>query len=192
MFYENLKSIRLKQGLSQKKVADYLNISPQSISKWENDEAQPSVSFLPQLAECLGCEINDFFKQEDKKYDVKIILQYFSVIKEFSETEGKDFNEVVRFLFDYSDIGKTIESLGEDIKKYKFIKKISIKSIFDCSEEDAANLIRCLQDFEWIEMLEPDEYFVLKSNIDGSILLSKELILLREFLGEKDSAKKFC
>lgn len=57
MFNENLKNIRLKQGLSQKKVADYLNISPQSVSKWEKGESLPSVLFLPQLAECLNCEI---------------------------------------------------------------------------------------------------------------------------------------
>ena len=65
MFNENLKKLRLKKGVSQKAVSDYLNISPQSISKWEKGEALPSVLFLPQLASFLDCEINDFFEQNN-------------------------------------------------------------------------------------------------------------------------------
>ena len=35
MFNDNLKRIRLKSGLSQKQLAEYLSISSQSVSKWE-------------------------------------------------------------------------------------------------------------------------------------------------------------
>ena len=64
MFHINLKNQRLKCGLSQKQIADYLNITPQSVSKWENGDALPSIDYLPKLAECLNCEINDFFAQD--------------------------------------------------------------------------------------------------------------------------------
>lgn len=67
MFSKNLKNIRLQQGLSQKRVADYLLVSPQSVSKWEKGEALPSIEYLPKLAECLNCDINAFFKPIQKK-----------------------------------------------------------------------------------------------------------------------------
>ena len=51
MFNHNLKALRLKSGLSQKQVADFLSVTPQSVSKWEKGEALPSIDFLPKLAE---------------------------------------------------------------------------------------------------------------------------------------------
>ena len=50
MFNKNLKRIRLENNLTQKEVADFLHISPQSISKWENGESTTSIDFLPMLA----------------------------------------------------------------------------------------------------------------------------------------------
>lgn len=62
MFNINLKRIRLEQELSQKQIADFLTVSPQSVSKWEKGEALPSIDFLPKLAECLNCDVNAFFR----------------------------------------------------------------------------------------------------------------------------------
>ena len=60
MFKKKLKEIRMQNGLTQKEVAEYLCISPQSISKWENGEATPSIEFLPKLSELFNCSIYDF------------------------------------------------------------------------------------------------------------------------------------
>ena len=49
MFHERLKAIRIKCEKTQKDLADYLNISPQSVSKWEKGEALPSLEYLPNL-----------------------------------------------------------------------------------------------------------------------------------------------
>lgn len=66
MFNKNLKRIRLENNLTQKDVADFLHISPQSISKWENGEAAPSIEFLPLLAELFNCKTDDFFAKEKR------------------------------------------------------------------------------------------------------------------------------
>lgn len=47
---ENLRTCRLRKGLTQEQVADALNVSPQAISRWENNAAYPDVSLLPGLA----------------------------------------------------------------------------------------------------------------------------------------------
>lgn len=47
---ENLKKYRLLKNLTQEDVAEYLGITPQSVSKWERAECYPDIAFLPALA----------------------------------------------------------------------------------------------------------------------------------------------
>jgi len=47
---ENLKKYRLLKNLTQEVVAEYLGITPQSVSKWERQESYPDITFLPALA----------------------------------------------------------------------------------------------------------------------------------------------
>lgn len=46
----NLKKYRIMKGLTQEDVADFLGITPQSVSKWERDESCPDITLLPALA----------------------------------------------------------------------------------------------------------------------------------------------
>lgn len=45
---------RKQLGYTQQKIADYLNVSFQAVSKWENGTAYPDISLLPRLAHILG------------------------------------------------------------------------------------------------------------------------------------------
>jgi len=47
---KRIKSLRLEKGITQDKLATYLNLSYQAISKWENDETQPDISLLVPIA----------------------------------------------------------------------------------------------------------------------------------------------
>lgn len=60
----NLKYYREQKNLSQMAVAEKLNISQQAIAKWETNEAMPRADKLPQLAQILGCKIDDLFEGE--------------------------------------------------------------------------------------------------------------------------------
>lgn len=48
---ENLQNLRREAGLSQEEVAGRLFVSRQSVSKWENGQAEPGVENLKALAE---------------------------------------------------------------------------------------------------------------------------------------------
>lgn len=63
MFNERFKAIRQASGKTQKELAEFLNISPQSVSKWEKGEALPSIEYLPLMAKFFGCSINVFFEE---------------------------------------------------------------------------------------------------------------------------------
>jgi len=60
MFYlsENLKRYRMMKNLTQEDVAEYLGITPQSISKWERGECYPDITFLPALANIFETSID--------------------------------------------------------------------------------------------------------------------------------------
>ena len=49
-----IKNLRKKQDVTQEKLADYLHISYQAISKWENDTALPDITLIPKIANFFG------------------------------------------------------------------------------------------------------------------------------------------
>ena len=55
---ENLKKHRLLKNLTQEDVAAYLNVTPQSVSKWERGDSYPDITFLPALANIFETSID--------------------------------------------------------------------------------------------------------------------------------------
>lgn len=47
---EKLKQLRQQKGLTQEQLADAFNISPQAISRWENNTSYPDITLQPGLA----------------------------------------------------------------------------------------------------------------------------------------------
>lgn len=56
-----IKTLRLKAGLTQEKLADELNVSFQTVSKWENNVCAPDISMLPKLSVFFGVTIDELF-----------------------------------------------------------------------------------------------------------------------------------
>lgn len=50
-FGSNLKKLRKEKNLTQEALAECLNVSPQTVSKWENGASMPDISLLPLLAD---------------------------------------------------------------------------------------------------------------------------------------------
>ena len=45
-----LTDLRKEKGLTQQEVAEKLNVSNKTISKWERDEGYPEITMLPEIA----------------------------------------------------------------------------------------------------------------------------------------------
>jgi transcriptional regulator with XRE-family HTH domain len=58
---EKIKELRLKKGVTQEKVAEYLAISCQSVSKWENNLALPDITLVVPLANYFGVTADELF-----------------------------------------------------------------------------------------------------------------------------------
>ena len=66
-----LKALRSEKGLTQKDLADQLHVSFQTVSKWENDENEPDINTLKELAKLYDCSIDDLLNEEEKQVTVK-------------------------------------------------------------------------------------------------------------------------
>lgn len=56
---KRLKQVRVEKGFSQAEVADFLNISRQSISRWETDKAYPDLDNLVELSKYYEVSIDE-------------------------------------------------------------------------------------------------------------------------------------
>ena len=59
MFCDNLISLRKLNGLSQEELAEQLNVSRQTLSKYETGESLPDIDRCKQLAEIFGVTLDD-------------------------------------------------------------------------------------------------------------------------------------
>ena len=61
---EKLKSLRKEKNISQEKLAQYLNVSFQAVSKWENSSAYPDIELLPEIARFFGITVDALLQAE--------------------------------------------------------------------------------------------------------------------------------
>ena len=74
-FGDNLKAIRKHHKMSQEQLAEKVNVSRQSVSKWENGLSYPSTENLIRIAEVFSIPLEYFFEktreEKEKKSDIK-------------------------------------------------------------------------------------------------------------------------
>ena len=63
---KRIAALRREKGLKQDDLAQMLEVSPQAVSKWENDQTCPDIALLPKLAQILGVIVDELLsgKQE--------------------------------------------------------------------------------------------------------------------------------
>ena len=61
---------RKRLGLTQEQLAEKLNVSNKTVSKWETGKSYPDVLLVPAITKELGISINQFFDCEDTKPEV--------------------------------------------------------------------------------------------------------------------------
>ncbi len=174
MFNHNLKALRLKSGLSQKQVADFLSVTPQSVSKWEKGEALPSIDFLPKLAECLGCDINAFFAQEEKTLiDYSVAAPIFEIQADIL-TDTKQFEDFAALVSDNVAAIETAIAVCNDLMAHKAVNVRCIRGMLNCSEAEARTFLGYLERCEMVEKLDVDDfYYVIKDAVEGMVWLLK-------------------
>lgn len=87
-FAENLRKLRRNADITQEKLSELVNVSPQTVSKWERAETYPDIETLPILANYFGVTI-DSLLGSDKMYAESEINRLIDEIKK-TELIGDD------------------------------------------------------------------------------------------------------
>ena len=64
-----IRRLRTRQGLTQRQLAERLEVSDKAVSKWERGQGCPDVSLLPRLAQTLGVELEGLLAGELSERD---------------------------------------------------------------------------------------------------------------------------
>ena len=67
MIGANIKRLRVHQGMTQKNLADKLFVSAQAVSRWENDEVEPSISTILEISKIFGVSVDEILGVETKE-----------------------------------------------------------------------------------------------------------------------------
>lgn len=72
MFQDNLISLRKINHLSQEELAEKLNISRQTLSKYETGESLPDIEKCKRMAEIFGVSLDDLVNYESADYGLGV------------------------------------------------------------------------------------------------------------------------
>ena len=106
-FGDNLKLIRKRKNMLQEDLADKVNVSRQSVSKWENGEAYPEMNNILELCKIFNCKINDLVHvdmSDIDSLDEEIVMK---VVK-FNEEKQKKVKTLSNIISLIGNIGKIV------------------------------------------------------------------------------------
>ena len=69
---KRIAELRRQRGLTQDQLAEAMNVSPQAVSKWENDLSCPDITMLPGLANYFHVTI-DFLMRGEPADEVRMV-----------------------------------------------------------------------------------------------------------------------
>lgn len=77
--------LRLARTATQERLAKELNVSPQAVSKWENDINYPDISLLPDLARFLGVSVDELLSGASASTQESVAAQESAAEKSVAE-----------------------------------------------------------------------------------------------------------
>ena len=58
---EKIAALRKEKQITQTELAEYLYLTPQTVSRWEVGSGTPEISLLPKIASFFGISIDELF-----------------------------------------------------------------------------------------------------------------------------------
>ena len=69
---ENIKKLRREKNITQEKLAEYLNVSTQAVSKWERNETLPDITMIVPIASYFNVSTDELLGVDAAKNEAKI------------------------------------------------------------------------------------------------------------------------
>lgn len=97
-----LSAMRKANGMTQQEVADKLNVSNKTVSKWERDEGCPEIMMLPALAELYSVTVDEILRGE-------------RLVKESQEQKNAKSEERIKYLIEKATVKFTDCSIASAV-----------------------------------------------------------------------------
>jgi transcriptional regulator with XRE-family HTH domain len=122
-FGEILYSLRKKHHLSQKQLADDLNVAQASINYWEKGERTPSIDAAKKIADYFGVSMNEMFDGiiEQSKVQLKKTIDFLDYLDSLGYKVGE--GEHSDYLIHIIATDTHIELSSEDIERLEHSAK---------------------------------------------------------------------
>jgi transcriptional regulator with XRE-family HTH domain len=129
---------RKRKGLTQDQLAEAMGVSPQAVSKWENDISCPDITLLPQLADYFGISVDDLLRgpsapeaqivPEEERKDFSKMMLRINVLS--AQGDKVKVNLPMPLLKTGLQIGMNMETMGN----YDALKDIDFDAILKMVE----------------------------------------------------------
>ena len=111
---QKLKKLRMDKNLTQKDLADQLHVTFQTISKWENDENEPDIATLKELAKLYECSIDYLLSEEEEQQIEEIKVE---------ESPKEDVQEVTKTIIVHQSELHVCAKCGKDIPEDELVSE---------------------------------------------------------------------
>ena len=134
---KRIAALRREKNLKQDDLAQMLEVSPQAISKWENDQTCPDISLLPKLAKILGVSVDELLSGKQELQPVVTLVP---------EDQRKDIKDMtLRIVVDSADGDKVRVNLPMALVQLAMEMGMEMPQV---SGNDA------LKDIDWAQVME--------------------------------------
>lgn len=205
---EKIKMLRQKQGITQEKLADYLNISPQSVSKWENNNAFPDISLVVPLANYFGITIDELFDRDsdeqtadieeyDKKYqrfaNRGLVAESIALWREAVQKYPRNYHCLIHLAHSVWDTLQDGAFEAFHNENAKEVVRICERILADCTDNNIRNSALQLLVFTYSNqyLSFADESKAVKyANMAGGLYTCREMLLEHAYYYTDDGKKK--
>ena len=146
---KRIAALRREKNLKQDDLAQMLEVSPQAVSKWENDQTCPDINLLPKLAKILGVSVDELLSDKQELQPVVTLVP---------EDQRKDIKDMVlRIVVDSADGDKVRVNLPMALVLLAMEMGMEMPQV---SGNDA------LKDIDWAQVMELVRHGVMGNLIE--------------------------
>jgi len=94
----NIKLLRQERELSQKDLAEILNVEAYTISDWEQGRCEPNIEMLIKIADFFSVSIDYLINRKNNSYDYsKLSLAQLELINYIKKLNDKEVNRILGY-----------------------------------------------------------------------------------------------
>ena len=138
----DIKSARLKAGMTQKELGKILGVTKQTIINYEKGTTEPSWERLEDIAKALKIDVDELFPYSEfgeKKGDLKWAEHLERLANDFQYARMAEEELLLQSLFNYSKFQREVEQ--KTYMKEQLNQELELESNNTMSDEDKIDLI---------------------------------------------------